>query len=285
MGCCYAKTQQVDFNETIYKDPEYEPVIDLARKNNLFLNSVNSSVNNLYIYQNNESSKIKNESLSAIINEENIIDNEVDDNLKIVIKNINDNIDKIKQSINKIELKQNKIDKRKDIRNIIRDYSKSEITINESERKFAIKNLNLIIISSKIQKVNTIITINKSGMNMNESLRNSKDGNYYFGVSPSINDNNISNISAQYINDFNFLPEKGINTNHFLINYKLGNYYLKSLKGSWTFLSLNKMKVLNDKSIIVFGNNFILVGISESINKSNFDINLKIINGADKGNE
>lgn len=271
MGCCYAKTQQVDFNETIYKDPEYEPVIDLARKNNLFMNSVNSSVNNLYIYQNNDS-KIKNESISAIINEENIIDNEVDDNLRIVIKNINDNINKIKQSINKIELKQNKIDKRKDIRNIIRDYSKSEITINESERKFAIKNLNLIIISSKIQKVNTIITINKNG-------------DYYFGVSPSANDNNISNISAQYINDFNFLPEKGININHFLISYKLGNYYLKSLKGSWTFISLNKMKVLNDKSIIVFGNNFILVGISESINKSNINITLKIINGADKGNE
>lgn len=276
MGCCNPKSHQNDFNETIYKDDDINADFNLARHTSPFL-SINSSVSQLYLYNQNES-KIKNETMSIINNEENIESN--DDNLKIVIKNINENITRIKNSLNKIELKQKIMNKKNNFNNISKEGELSIIDNTEYDQKENIPKtkLTMIIISSKIQKVNTEISITPYGMI--DSLRNSNDNSYIFGVSSKLNDTT---------NDYNFLPEQGIKNKHFIIKYKCPNYYLKNFTGAGTFVLINKSTRLLDKSIIVFSNNFILVGISEVLNNSQIEktskIKLKVINGLNKGDE
>lgn len=276
MGCCNPKSHQNDYNETIYKDDDINADFNLARHTSPFL-SVNSSVSQLYLYNQNES-KIKNETMSGINNEENIESN--DDNLKIVIKNINENITRIKNSLNKIELKQKIMNKKNNFNNISKEGEMSIIDNTEYDQKENVpKNkLTMIIISSKNQKVNTTISITPYGMI--DSLRNSNDNCYIFGVSTKLNDTS---------NDYNFLPEQGIKNKHFIIKYKCPNYYLKNFTGAGTFVLINKSTRLLDKSIIVFSNNFILVGISEVLNNSQIEktskIKLKVINGLNKGEE
>lgn len=276
MGCCNPKSHQNDYNETIYKDDDINADFNLARHTSPFL-SINSSVSQLYLYNQNES-KIKNETMSIINNEENIESN--DDNLKIVIKNINENITRIKNSLNKIELKQKIMNKKNNFNNISKEGELSIIDNTEYDQKENIPKtkLTMIIISSKIQKVNTEISITPYGMI--DSLRNSNDNSYIFGVSSKLNDTT---------NDYNFLPEQGIKNKHYIIKYKCPNYYLKNFTGAGTFVLINKSTRLLDKSIIVFSNNFILVGISEVLNNSQIEktskIKLKVINGLNKGDE
>lgn len=276
MGCCNPKSHQNDYNETIYKDDDINADFNLARHTSPFF-SINSSVSQLYLYNQNES-KIKNETMSIINNEENIESN--DDNLKIVIKNINENITRIKNSLNKIELKQKIMNKKNNFNNISKEGELSIIDNTEYDQKENIPKtkLTMIIISSKIQKVNTEISITPYGMI--DSLRNSNDNSYIFGVSSKLNDTT---------NDYNFLPEQGIKNKHFIIKYKSPNYYLKNFTGAGTFVLINKSTRLLDKSIIVFSNNFILVGISEVLNNSQIEktskIKLKVINGLNKGDE
>ena len=139
------------------------------------------------------------------------------------------------------------------------DYNtnKSKITDFVIDEHFAI--LILTIKESKFNQLEQKLKITPKGLEgSNRDLNN--DGMIFFGKE-----------STEFINDFCFNKEEGVNKQHFIIKYdsqKEEGYYIKNIEKSLVLIKVKACLVINDKYIISFGINHMVVFINYSNNKS-----------------